>query len=189
LIENLPEKQKQSMEATKHTYIGYALNEIIDSRQLLSLSPLEQDIACNNNKEFHFKQIASFIENPKINNMDKARIFMLYSLRYEGDYSIKELARLMEERNVPKEWLGYADNLLQYAGKSKRTLDVFNNKDFIKMGASRLLQAFKDIPNVFTQHSSYMPTILEKIIRGKDNKQEIETLAFPGIKERYLYIY
>lgn len=185
LIENLPEKQKQSMEATKHTFIGFALNEIVETRQLLNLSPLEQDIACNTNKEFHFKQICSFLENPKINNLDKARLFMLFSLRYEGDSSIRELVRLMEEKNVPKEWLSFTDNLIQYAGKSKRKLDVFNNKDFIKMGANRLLQAFKDIPNVFTQHSSYMPTILEKIIKGKDNKQDIETLVFPGIKEKY----
>ena len=184
LIENLPEKQRQSLEATKHTFIGYALNQIVESKQLLSLSPLEQDIACNNNKDFHFKQIVNFIENPKINSLDKARLFMLYNLRYEGDSSIKELAKIIEEKNVSREWLNYTDNLIQYAGKSKRTLDVFNNKDFIKMGASRLLQAFKDIPNVFTQHSSYMPTILEKIIKGKDNKQDIDTLSFPGIKEK-----
>lgn len=183
LVDKLPEKKKESAEITKHTNIIYELTEIMQSRQLLELSSLEQDIACNDNRSAHSSKLSSILKNPKINSLDKGKLFMLYCLRYEGDSSINNLRNILVENNL-NEWSEYADYLLIYAGKNKRTLDVFNNKDFILKNTNKLMQAFKSIPNVFTQHSSYIPSILERIIKGKENMKDIETTALPGFKER-----
>ena len=182
MVEKLPEKKKESAEVTKHTNIVYELTELMQDRNLLDLSSLEQDMACNDNRSTQYTKVVSIIKSEKYTPLDKAKIFLIYSLRYEGDNSINTLKMLMKENNAGG-FVEYLEYLFLYAGKNKRMLDVFNNKDFISMSKNKLISAFKNIPNVFTQHSSYMPTILEKIIKGKDLK-EIDTYIFPNQKEK-----
>jgi vacuolar protein sorting-associated protein 45 len=182
LIDKIPEKKKESAEITKHTNIVYELTELMENRNLLNLSSIEQEIACSDNKSNHFTKVSAIIKDKTHSPLDKAKLFLLYCLRYEGDNTVSSLKSLLME-NQMKDWIEYLDYLYLYAGKSKRALDVFNNKDFFAMGKSKLISAFKNIPNVFTQHTSYMPTILEKVIKGKD-LNNLETFAFPNQKER-----
>lgn len=183
MVEKLPEKKKESQEITKHTNIIYELMELMQSRELMKLSELEQEMACSDNKSSHFSRTSAILKNKEFNSLDKAKLFLLYCLRYEGDNTVHSLKNIMEENNM-KEWIEYLDYLLLYAGKSKRVMDVFNNKDFITKSKSKLVQAFKNIPNMYTQHSSYMPSILEKILKGKENTKEIDTILFPNQKEK-----
>jgi vacuolar protein sorting-associated protein 45 len=183
MVEKLPEKKKESAEVTKHTNIVYELTELMQKRNLLDLSSLEQDMACSDNRSNHYSRVVSIIKSDKYTALDKAKIFLIYSIRYEGDNSIQTLKQIMQDNNAGG-FVEYLEYLLMYSGKNKRHLDVFNNKDFFSMSTNKLMSAFKNIPNVFTQHSSYMPTIIEKILKGKDLK-EVDTLLFPNQREKY----
>ncbi len=122
------------------------------------------------------------MKNTKLNNLDKVKLVLLYALRYEGDPSIKNLKLTMEEVNL-KEYVEYIDLLIEYAGRKKRSLDVLSNKDFLAKSKNFLKQAFKNCPNVYTQHSSLLSSLIEKCIKGK-SKDDLETLNNP-VKEKY----
>lgn len=87
----------------------------------------------------------------------------------------------LEEQNL-KEYVEYIDWIIEYAGRNKRSLDVLSNKDFLSKSKNFLKQAFKSCPNVYTQHSSLLSSIVEKCIKGK-SKDDLETLNTP-MKEK-----
>jgi vacuolar protein sorting-associated protein 45 len=179
LVDKIPEKKKECAEITKHTNIVFELSELMDKRHLLELSEIEQDLACHNNRSNHYNKLVEAIKNNNFTPYDKAKLFILYALRYEGDNNanIYNLKDLLIKHNVPKA-MEYLDALLYYTGKGRRSLDVFNNKDFFSKSVNKIERAFfKQYNSVLTQHSSYMPTILEKIIKGKE-VSSIDTLSF-----------
>ena len=153
-------------------------------RKLLELSALEQDIACYDNKKEHFNKITSIIKDIQINTLDKAKLYMLYCFRYEGDSSITNLKNMMEDNNL-KEWTEYADYLLIYAGKEKRALDVLSNKDFLSKSKNKFFSSFgMKNQNVFFQHVSYLNSVLERVIKGKTKDTEVETVLKYSDKEK-----
>jgi vacuolar protein sorting-associated protein 45 len=182
LVEKLPEKKKESAEITKHTNIIYEISEISQNRFLFELSALEQDLACYDKKE-HYNRVVSVIKNPQYNNLDKAKIYLLYCLRYEGDGSLNNLKNVLEENGM-KEWIEYGEMVLSYAGKNQRVLDVLSNKDFLARGR-KFFSSFKNVPNVFTQHKSYLSSIIEKVIKTKTKESEFETIFKTSDKEKY----
>lgn len=174
LIDSLPEKKKQSAEVTKHTNIIYELTELVNKMRLLDLSSLEQDIACNDNKKEQFNKLSAILKNCLYSNLDKAKICLLYSFRYEGDSTVQQLKFQMEQNNL-KEYIEFIDYLNSFAGNSKRQLDVLSNKDLLSKSKSILFQAFKNVPNVYTQHMSYLVNILGRIIKG--DEKDFETFC------------
>lgn len=61
--------------------------------------------------------------------------------------------------NIPK-------YMQQYQGKRKS--DLFNTNNMKKKAKSFFDSLFKDVPNVFTQHKSYLvETILPDIVSGR----------------------
>jgi vacuolar protein sorting-associated protein 45 len=185
LVDKIPEKKKESAEITKHTNIVYELSELMEKRDLLELSEIEQDLACNHDRNTQYTKLVEAIRNNKFTPYDKAKLFLIYAMRYEGDSgaNIYNLKNLLNEFKVTKA-VEYLDALLHYSGKGKRSLDVFNNKDFFAKSKSKIERAFfKQFSNVLTQHTSYMPTLLEKIVRGKE-VSGIDSLSFNNQKEK-----
>ncbi len=67
------------------------------------------------------------------------------------------------------------DHLLDDAGKKKRCGDLFSTGGFMgKLGKS--FQGFKDVPNVFTQHTPYLGTIIENLNKGKLKESEFTSI-------------
>jgi vacuolar protein sorting-associated protein 45 len=184
-VQSFPEKKKESAEFTKHTQLFYELSEIMQRRKLLELSVLEQDIACYDNKKEHFTKISNLIKDTTINSLDKAKLFILYCFRYEGDSSISNLKSIMVDNNL-REWTEYAEVLLLWAGKNNRSLDVLSNKDFIAKSKNKIFSSFGfKNANVFFQHVSYLNSVLERVIKNKTKETEIETVFKVSEKEKY----
>ncbi len=169
MIDLLPEKKKQSAEVTKHTNIIYELTDLMHKKNLLEISSLEQDIACNDNKKDQFMKIVSIVKNHLYSNLDKAKLCLLYAFRYERDSTINQLKNIMDNNNL-KEYISFIDYLIEFAGTEKRGLDVLSNKDFLSKSKSIFFQAFKNIPNVYTQHMSYLINVLGRITKGEDKE-------------------
>jgi vacuolar protein sorting-associated protein 45 len=174
-IDKLPEKKKESTEITKHTNLFYELSEIVQSRKLLELSALEQDLACYDNKKDHFNKISNIIKDIRFSSLDKAKLYLLYCFRYEDDITVGNLKKMMEDNNL-KDWVDYSDFLVSYAGKRKRTMDVLSNKDILAKSTKMFSSFMFKNQNVFFQHVSYLHSVLEKIIKGKAKESEIETV-------------
>lgn len=175
-IESLPAKKKESMEITKHTAIIYELTNTLEARKLLDLSSIEQDIACKDDKKDQLNRVIAFIKSSESKNqIDKIKLFLLFCLRYEQDTnSINTLKQILQDMGLG-DYACLSDYIFNYAGQSKRSCDLLNNKDFISNTFSKFTQAFKDVPNIFTQHTSYLLNIIKKLhLRSKIT--ELETM-------------
>lgn len=83
LVQNLPELMKKSGMVKKHLTLTSKMSDIVDSRNLMEISKVEQDLACDQNHESHVEMVRQMITNRKFQFQDKLRIVMLYALRYE----------------------------------------------------------------------------------------------------------
>lgn len=179
-IESLPDKKRESMEITKHTSIIFELTKIMEDRKLLDFSSLEQDIACFDNKKEQLSKVVSYIKNNdpiySKSQLEKLKLVLLFCLRYEEDsFSINSLKQVMKENNL-SDYVNYIDQLIKYCGHSKRNCDLLNNKDFLSKHFSKISSAFKDIPNVFTQHTSLLFNLMKKMLEKGGKVNEIDTL-------------
>lgn len=64
---------------------------------------------------------------------------------------------------------------LEYAGKNKRVGDLFSERDVLNKAKSIFKQAFKDVPNVYTQHQPYILSMIDQINKGKLKENEYPT--------------
>ena len=172
IIDQLPEKKKESMAITKHYKLFYSISEYVTKHKLMDLSKIEQDISVNDNKKDQFNQIVQIISDPKVQHLDKCKLYLLYMLRYENDSSVSNLKHIMIENKLG-DWVSYGDALLKYAGKERRKLDCFQDKDILSKGKKFFMNAFgQGNENVFMQHISYLNGIVERLLKGRSRENE-----------------
>ena len=172
IIDQLPEKKKESMAITKHYKLFYSLSEYVTKHKLMDLSKIEQDISVNDNKKDQFNQISQIISDPKVQHLDKCKLYLLYMLRYQNDPSVSNLKNIMIENKLG-DWVSYGDALLKYAGKERRKLDCFQDKDILSKGKKFFMNAFgQGNENAFMQHISYLNGIVERMLKGRSRENE-----------------
>jgi vacuolar protein sorting-associated protein 45 len=176
MIESLPERKKESMSITKHYKLFFALSEYVTKHKLMELSPLEQEISVNDDKKNQLNQINNILSDVNISSLDKAKIYLLYVFRYEGDSIVDSLKTNMRKNGL-SDWVNYGDLLLEYAGKNKRTLDCLSNKDFLSKGKKIFMNVLKrgSSQNSFMLHCSFLNSLVEDLIKGKLKDNEFET--------------
>ena len=172
IIDQLPEKKKESMAITKHYKLFYSISEYVTKHKLMELSKLEQDISVNDNRKEQFNQIVQIISDPKVQHLDKCKLYLLYMLKYENDSSVNNLKNKMIENDLG-DWVKYGDALIKYAGRQRRNLDCFQDKDIFSKGKKFIMNAFgQGNENVFMQHISYLNGIVERMLKGKSKDNE-----------------
>ena len=173
IIDQLPEKKKESMAITKHYKLFYSISEYVTKHKLMDLSKLEQDISVNDNKKEQFNQIVQIISDPNVQHLDKCKLYLLYMLKYENDSSVNNLKNIMIEKELG-DWVKYGEALINYAGRKKRNLDCFQDKDILSKGKKFILNAFgQGNENAFMQHISYLNGIVERMLKGKNKDNEL----------------
>ena len=172
IIDQLPEKKKESMAITKHYKLFYSISEYVTKHKLMELSKLEQDISVNDNRKEQFNQIVQIISDPKVQHLDKCKLYLLYMLKYENDSSVNNLKNKMIENDLG-DWVKYGDALIKYAGRQRRILDCFQDKDIFSKGKKFIMNAFgQGNENAFMQHISYLNGIVERMLKGKSKDNE-----------------
>lgn len=183
IIDQLPEKKKESMAITKHYKLFYSISEYVTKHKLMDLSKIEQDISVNDNKREQYNQIVQIIADPKVQHLDKCKLYLLYMLRYENDSSVNNLKNIMIENKLG-DWVSYGDALLKYAGKQKRSLDCFQDKDILSKGKKFIMNALgQGNENAFMQHISYLNGIVERLLRGRSRENETFNINLNSMNE------
>ena len=178
IIDQLPEKKKESMAITKHYKLFYTISEYVTKHKLMELSKLEQDISVNDNKKEQFNQIVQIISDDKVQHLDKCKLYLLYMLKYENDSSVNNLKNIMIEKELG-DWVKYGEALINYAGRKKRNLDCFQDKDILSKGKKFILNAFgQGNENAFMQHISYLNGIVERMLKGKNKDNELVNINY-----------
>lgn len=118
--------------------------------------------------------MVTIINSPKVNPLDKIKLSLIFALRYEDDPYVPSIKSLIEGNNM-KEYADYFNIMMDFAGKSRRQCDFLSNKDFFAKTQNKMMQVFKSCPNVFTQHQSFLATLVKDILARKNNS-DIVTL-------------
>lgn len=98
-----------------------------------------------------------------VQNYEKLKLVMIYALRYENDDKIGKLKDVLRDQQLKQNSLNLINYLIDYAGKAKRSGDLFFNKTLLTKATSIIKKAMKDVPNIYTQHQPYILHILEQI--------------------------
>jgi len=194
IIDQLPEKKKESMAITKHYKLFYSISEYVTKHKLMELSKIEQDISVNDNKREQYNQIVQIIADPKVQHLDKCKLYLLYMLRYENDSSVNNLKNIMIENKLG-DWVSYGDALLKYAGKQKRSLDCFQDKDILSKGKKFIMNALgQGNENAFMQHISYLNGIVERLLKGRSRENEtfninLNSMNDPKVNNLIIFVF
>lgn len=82
-IDEYGSKVSLSGSVKKHVNIMHELNTIVDERNLMKVSALEQSLACEQDHNSAVERVRELLKDRTVQFRDKLRIVMLYALRYE----------------------------------------------------------------------------------------------------------
>ncbi|KAJ1675165.1 vacuolar protein sorting-associated protein 45 [Spiromyces aspiralis] len=176
-VESYPEFRKLSGNVTKHVTLVGELSRLVSDNHLLTVSELEQSLACNEQHKSDLEQLKALIANPAITPVYKVRCVILYALRYEKfTQTILELKQLLARNGVDGSMISYniarlskqvVDSILRFGGRNMRQGDLFENNNFFTRGINAI-KGLKGVENVYTQHKPLLSQILDMFVQGRD---------------------
>lgn len=166
-VDEYPEFRRMSGNVSKHVAVVHELSRLVETNGLLKASQLEQELACSENRQDHYRQLVDMIRGDEITNMERLRLVLLYSLRYEHDNSVGQLKKEISKKGIGPEQIALVEQLLRYAGSHVRSGDLFQNKSVFAQARSVLANSFKGVENVYTQHKTYLASLVDSLMKGK----------------------
>lgn len=185
-IENYPDFKKKSGAVSKHVCVVSELSRIVQNHNLLQVSEIEQELACQGEHSRCLQEIQTLIANDKVRNVDKARLVLLYSLRYErySSNGIHGLLDALARRGVPEKYRKMVGYLEAYGGQRMRSADLFGTSMAPLSMAKRIVKGLKGVENVYTQHRTLLADILDAMIKGKLKDASYPYLSQNELRER-----
>lgn len=196
-VDNYPEFRALSGTVSKHVAIMTELSRLVETRQLMRVSELEQELACAQDHSAAMDALLQLMEDPRIEWNDKLRLVMLYALRYENQrHQLPQFKKMLRDKaNMePHKLLRIRaiDAVLNHAGSSRRGGDLFSNKTLLSMAGQWMKSGLKGVENIYTQHK---PLLAETLTLLSQNKLRTTThpytdsaTATAGAKNKYRLI-
>ncbi|KAL4473621.1 hypothetical protein ABPG74_022485 [Tetrahymena malaccensis] len=149
--------------------------------------------------------VFDILNNPDIPKYQKLKLVVLYALRYsnnknffikylndfkqqinryENDDKIGRMKEELRKNQVNQDKLNYVNYAIEYAGKAKRSGDIFNTKNLGIRLLNNLKSAVKDVPNLFAQHKPYIMNIINQIGEGTLKESEFTTTDLHSFREK-----
>lgn len=139
-LQNFPEFQKLSSNASKHVNVLTEISAIVGDKNLYPVSEAEQELAVNSDHSFAVKTITPLLSNPKVGDNEKLKLLLLYALRYENHSSnqLSQLLSLVQKSSMldRHDTAGLIKTLLMYGGENVRSGDLFGNKTWLAKARS-----------------------------------------------------
>ncbi|NXE98673.1 VPS45 protein, partial [Menura novaehollandiae] len=173
-VENYPQFKKMSGTVSKHVTVVGELSRLVAERNLLEVSEVEQELACQSDHSSALQVL-----------LDAARLVMLYALRYERHGS-SQLPALLEElrgRGGTDRYRKLVSAVVEYGGKRVRGSDLFSPKDAVAI-TKQFLKGLKGIENVYTQHQPLLQETLDQLIKGKLKDSQYPYLGPNTLRDR-----
>ena len=170
-MQNYPGFKKQQGMVAKHVTLTTELSAAVDQRNLLELSELEQELACEESMADSFNRVETYLADPNVQPADKLRLVLLYSLRYqkEGERELRFLERSLIDCGLERDLVSAVPKLAKHAGIAVRGSDIFNKRTV--MGAAkglvrRQMQGIKGVDNVLTRYEPLLASRLAALKMG-----------------------
>lgn len=166
-VDEYPEFRRLSGNVSKHVAVVHELSRIVEANGLLEASQLEQELACSENRQEHFRALVDMIRGSSITNMERLRLVLLYALRYEHDSSLAQLKDHLRNKGIGEEQIGLVDQLLRHGGSHVRSGDLFQNKSLFAHVTRTVANSFKGVENVYTQHKTHLASVVDLLMKGR----------------------
>ncbi|XP_026313489.1 vacuolar protein sorting-associated protein 45 [Hyposmocoma kahamanoa] len=177
-VETYPLFKKMSGTVTKHVTVVGELSSCVTRHNLLEVSELEQEIACQSDHSKHLQRLKNLLSNESVRHHDAAKLVALYALRYEKHASnaLPSLIDALKSRDTPEQLVRAVVNLVEYGGAHARQSDLFGLQDAVKI-TQRLFKGLSGVENIYTQHNPLLKDTLEDLIKGKLRENLYPTLG------------
>uniref|UniRef100_A0A8C3CQB6 Vacuolar protein sorting-associated protein 45 n=1 Tax=Cairina moschata TaxID=8855 RepID=A0A8C3CQB6_CAIMO len=184
-VENYPQFKKMSGTVSKHVTVVGELSRLVAERNLLEVSEVEQELACQNDHSSALQNVRRLLQNPKVTELDAARLVMLYALHYErhSSNSLPGLLTDLRNRGVSDKYRKLVSAVVEYGGKRVRGSDLFSPKDAVAI-TKQFLKGLKGVENVYTQHQPLLQETLDQLIKGKLKDSQFPYLGPNTLRDR-----
>jgi len=168
-VENYPEFRKLQGSVTKHVTLMSELSRVVDSKCLLDVSEVEQELANRQDHAAHLKSVKNLFQNAKIQSNDLLKVVLLYTLRYEtlNANEIRTLTDMLTQTGMDSKKVQLVDTLLQYAGANVRGTDIFANMSILSNLRRKVAKGLKGVSNIYTEHVPFLNELLSLIVTNK----------------------
>ncbi|GAB1287862.1 Vacuolar protein sorting-associated protein 45 [Apodemus speciosus] len=162
-VENYPQFKKMSGTVSKHVTVVGELSRLVSERNLLEVSEVEQELACQNDHSsalqcaspacqhwiLDCENVKRLLQNPKVTEFDAVRLVMLYALHYErhSSSSLPGLIVDLRSKGVAEKYRKLVSAVVEYGGKRVRGSDLFSPKDAVAI-TKQFLKGLKGVENV-----------------------------------------
>ncbi|KAL0587459.1 hypothetical protein ABG067_003078 [Albugo candida] len=152
-VENYPAFRSQSVAVSKHVTLMGELARLVGTDNLMDVSQLEQELACSDDHNNHFREVVAKLKHSHIKPQNKLRLAILYALRYETNSSvqIKVVKDLLASSGLSPRSIKLIDSFLKYGGANVRSGDLFGDRG-LKKFMRAMTQGLQGVPNVYAQH-------------------------------------
>ncbi|XP_049879442.1 vacuolar protein sorting-associated protein 45 [Pectinophora gossypiella] len=177
-VETYPLFKKMSGTVTKHVTVVGELSAMVARHNMLEVSELEQEIACQSDHSKHLQHLKSLLANEAVRHHDAAKVVALYALRYEKHASnaLPTLIEALKSRGAPEALVRAVLNIVEYGGAHARQSDLFGLQDAVKI-TKRLFKGLSGVENIYTQHNPLLKDTLEDLIKGKLRENMYPTIG------------
>uniref|UniRef100_A0A8C5TDL4 Vacuolar protein sorting-associated protein 45 n=1 Tax=Malurus cyaneus samueli TaxID=2593467 RepID=A0A8C5TDL4_9PASS len=185
-VENYPQFKKMSGTVSKHVTVVGELSRLVAERNLLEVSEVEQELACQSDHSSALQSVRRLLQSPRVSELDAARLVMLYALRYErhGSSGLPALLEELRARGGTDRYRKLVSAVVEYGGKRVRGSDLFSPKDAVAI-TKQFLKGLKGIENVYTQHQPLLQETLDQLIKGKLKDSQYPYLGPNTLRDRY----
>mmetsp|Transcript_4617 Transcript_4617/g.5933 ORF Transcript_4617/g.5933 Transcript_4617/m.5933 type:complete len:336 (-) Transcript_4617:131-1138(-) len=179
-MDKYPAFRAQSSRVSKHVTITSELSRLVETCNLFDISALEQDLACQDDHNKQYRELVDMMGSD-ISFVDKLRLGLLYTLRFETSADLPRLKALMIEGGVPKPQVDLIDKLILYAGQAQRPPGLFTeHKGLFGRIKKNLHVGVAGVKNVYTQHTPLMAKVVDSLFKGNINEMQYPLLGEIG---------
>ena len=177
-IDQYPEFKKLSGNVSKHVTVVHELSRLVSASNLISVSALEQEIACEENRIEQYRKMTIMLSDQSTTQLEKLRLVLLYSVRYSSDINgISNLKDTLAALGVALDQIALIDLLLEYTKDLYRPEDIAGKKSV--MSLIKNAAGFGGIENVYTQHKTMVHSLVDQILKGK-----LKDSSYPFMESR-----
>ncbi|CAH0479968.1 unnamed protein product [Peronospora belbahrii] len=171
-LENYPAFRSQSVTVSKHVTLMGELARRVQVDKLMDVSQLEQELACGDDHNAHFRDVVAKLKDAQVKPSNKLRLAILYALRYETHSSVqlktvKDLLAAPHGGGLPFERVELIDAFLKFGGIKSRQGDLYGDRAGLKKFMRAVTQGVQGVPNVYAQHVPPLAEKLELILKGQ----------------------
>ena len=157
-MEKFPELRSRSHTVSKHVAIMGELARLVQVCSLMDVSQFEQELACSDDHNAHWRELMEKLGSPKVKIPDKLRLGLLYALRYELSGNIHMVQSAMSKGGVPPDMVNLVNVILRYGGTKSRGPGLYgDDHNLMSKMTKSFMTSVQGVENVYSQRCCSRP--------------------------------